>query len=114
MPPVHTGSSHPTHPPCFWQKSPQSVENKGPALQNAHKSPQDAEKTRLERETELECAARKHEAAKDTVIETLRVRGQVRIKRMTEELAVAAPPGAIGIMTLIPYFTIYSYRFQVI
>jgi hypothetical protein len=57
--------------PCFCQKSPESIENKGPALQKVHKSPQDAEKTRLEREQSLSEAARKHEAAKDTVIVTL-------------------------------------------
>jgi len=69
------------------------VKNKGTALRKVRKSPQHAEKTRLERETELECAARKHAAAEDTVRDVL---GTVAggIKRRTEELAVAAPPSA--------------------
>jgi hypothetical protein len=41
-----------THPRCFWQKSPESVENKGWVLQKARKSPK-AENTQLDAESEL-------------------------------------------------------------
>jgi hypothetical protein len=40
-------------PPCFWQKSSESVENKGSRVQKVRKSPQNDENTPLDSEMRL-------------------------------------------------------------
>ena len=53
MPPIHTILPTYPPPPCFSQKSPQSVENKGRALQKARKSSQIADNKKVELRTWL-------------------------------------------------------------
>jgi hypothetical protein len=90
--------------PCFAQKSSESVENKGSALQKVAKSSQNAENTQLESKPGLENRKR-------LIFRGLGVMRRVRTRRNTEELARAAQPGATSVVTTIPYFTIHIINY---